>query len=52
MTNNTHTYDPQAGTGNLVFTAHGWQARTDVEAQMRAEAARLRTQEPHEPEFA
>jgi hypothetical protein len=45
-------FDPSIGSGALVMTASGWKATTDVEAYVRAEALRLGTMEPSEPEFA
>lgn len=44
-------FDPSVGSG-FTMTASGWKATTDVEAYVRAEALRLGTMEPSEPEFA
>ena len=44
-------FDPSVGSG-MTMTAKGWQPTADVEAFVRAEAARLQTQEPREVEFA
>lgn len=47
-----HTLDPNAGTGTvLVMTANGLVPKHILDAYIRAEAERLRKQEPSEPEF-
>jgi hypothetical protein len=50
----TRTLDPNAGTAALpalVMTAKGLVPREYVEAYLREEAARMRTQEPQEPTY-
>lgn len=44
-------FDPSVGSG-FTMTANGWVPKAEVEAFVRAEAMRLQTQEPSEPEFA
>lgn len=45
-------FDPKAGTGQFVMTAHGLRPKADVDAALKAEADRLRKQEPLERQYA
>lgn len=46
------TFDPNAGTATFVMTANGLVRSDILAAFLREEAARLRTQEPLEVQYA